>query len=176
MAISPTKRRFNLQEYHRMLDAQILTEDDRVELIDGEIVEMTPSGARHAETITRVSELLRALGPRAIVREEKPIVLDDRSEPEPDIAVLLFLPSGYTRSHPVPRDVYLLVEVAATSAKSDRRYKIPRYARSGIGEVWLVDLVADRLETYKWPLDDHYTITGVLDRSDRIAPDAFSDL
>lgn len=152
-----TKRKFTVDEYHRMAQAGILTEDDRVELIQGEIVEMTPVGSKHAACVKRLNRLLsKSVGDKAIVSVQAPVALDPHSEPQPDIALLRPSPDFYAAQHPGPDDVLLIVEVADTSAAYDRDVKLPLYARAGIPEVWLVDLAANRLEVYRGPSPEGY--------------------
>jgi Uma2 family endonuclease len=158
MGMPLAHRRFTVDEYHRMAEAGILGEDDRVELLDGEIVQVSPIGARHAATVSRLEHLFHHLaGNRAIVRGQNPVRLDNYSEPEPDIALVAPRDDYYAADHPVPRDVLLIVEVADTSLRYDRHRKLPSYARAGIPEVWLVDLTLDRVERHREPRGDAYT-------------------
>jgi len=143
---------FTTDEYHRMATAGILAEDDRVELIEGEIIRMSPIGSPHASSVDRLTSLLtRRLGRRAIVRVQGPVVLDRRSEPQPDVTVLKPREDFYATEHPGPKDVLLLIEVADTSGGYDRGTKLPLYARAGIREVWIVDVVERTLEVYRQP-------------------------
>ena len=135
-----------------MVEAEVLHEDDRVELLDGEIVEMSPIGPPHAGCVRRLTALFaRRLRDRAIVSVRNPMILDRWSEPQPDIAVLA--PSGdfYSTVHPRPRDVLFAVEVIATSGGYDRTLKLPLYARAGLREVWLVDVRAKAVDVYTRP-------------------------
>lgn len=155
----PLKRyQFNVAEFYRMADAGILTEDDRVELIEGEIIEMSPTGSRHAACVDRiVNKLLsRFVGHGAIVRVQSPIRLSDFSEPQPDATLLRARDDFYSQSHPTPDDVLLLVEVSDTTASYDKKVKVPLYARSGIVEVWVVDLTREKIEVYARPSDGSY--------------------
>src|SRR5690554_3847041 len=139
-AVAPAERRFTVEEYHAMARAGILTEDDRVELLEGRIVTMSPIGSRHVEVVRRLTELfiLRARE-HAIVSAQNPVRLDRHSEPEPDLA-LLVRKEAYAARHPRPDEVLLLIEVAASTLAFDLREKVPLYARAGIGEVWVVAL------------------------------------
>jgi Uma2 family endonuclease len=135
------RRLFTADEFHRIAEAGILREDDRVELVDGEIVEMTPIGSHHAACVDRLNVLLqRSVDGRGIVRVQGPIRLDAHSEPQPDLSVLALRTDFYASAHPTPSNVLLVVEVAETSARYDRDIKIPLYARAAIPETWLVDL------------------------------------
>lgn len=157
MASEPTTRRFTVEEYYRMAEAGILGEDDRVELLDGEIVQMSPIGSRHAACVDRLNHgLQRRVGEAAIVRVQNPIRLSDTSEPQPDLCLLQARADYYTGSHPGPRNVLLVIEVADASLRYDRDIKVPTYARAGIPEVWLVDLDGERLHVFWDPIDGRY--------------------
>ncbi|MGH2372488.1 MAG: Uma2 family endonuclease [bacterium] len=139
MSVPLLKRRFTVDEYFRMGQAGIFSEDDRVELIDGEIVEMTAIGTRHAECVNRLTKLLVTLaGEDAVVSVQNPVRLDGFSVPQPDLAVLR--PRSYAAAHPGPEDVLVIIEVSDTSLGYDKEVKLPLYARSGVPEVWIVDL------------------------------------
>lgn len=152
-----THRRFNVEEYHRLAEVGILGEDDRVELIEGALLEMSPIGSRHAGIVTKLHRLLeRRVGDAAIVWEQNPIILGDGSEPQPDLVLLQPRADFYTGAHPRAADVLLVVEVADTSLTYDREVKLPLYARHGIPEAWLVDLRADRVELHQLPAAEGY--------------------
>lgn len=137
------RHRYTRAQYHAMGEAGIFGEDDRVELIDGEIIDMVPIGCSHSGTINWLTaKLVRAVGDSAIVSVQNPVVLDDWSEPQPDLVVLRYRADFYTTETPRPGDVLLLIEVAASSLKYDRDFKLPFYARHGIRETWLFDLEA----------------------------------
>ncbi len=162
MATELKRRRFTVDEYHRMAEAGILGEDDRVELIDGEIVAMSPIGSRHAAVVSRAAETLaRAAGGRAIVRPQCPILVDDWSEPQPDLALARPRHDYYGAEHPGPADVLLVVEVADTSLEYDRDTKAPRYAQAGIPELWIFDLHRWQVLAYQEPSRDGYRLTRV---------------
>lgn len=157
MAIQVARRQFTVTEYDRMIETGILQEHDRVELIDGEILEMSPIGSRHAACVNRLNALLTQLaGQQAIVSVQNPVRLGDYSEPEPDIAVLKPEPHYYLHAHPAEDDILLLIEVAETSLEYDREVKIPRYAEAGIAEVWLLDLPHQVVSVYTQPQDATY--------------------
>ena len=177
MGMPLAHRRFTVAEYHRMAEAGILGEDDRVELLDGEIVQVSPIGARHAATVTRLEQLFhRLVGERAIVRGQNPVRLDDYSEPEPDIALVTAREDFYAAAHPTARDVLLLVEVSDTSLRYERHRKIPSYARAAVPEVWLVDLTLDRLETHREPRGDTYAERQVVARDALLTPLLLPDI
>lgn len=157
MDVEVARRSFTVDEYHRMAEAGILGEDDRVELLDGEIVEMAAIGSRHAACVDGLNRTaMERASELALVRIQNPVRLSELSEPEPDLALVEPHPDGYAGAHPTPADVLLLVEVAQTSAGPDRVVKIPLYAAAGIPEVWLVDLQEDRVEVFREPGREGY--------------------
>lgn len=171
------KRWFSVDEYYRMAEAGILREDDRVELIEGEIVEMSPIGSRHASCVRRLNELLfRDIGQAAIISVQSPIRIDDYSEPEPDVAVLKRREDFYAEGHPTASDVLLLIEVADTSVEYDRNIKLPLYAKAGISEVWLVNLPQETIEIYRQPLDKTYREVRLVKRGESLEAEALSNL
>lgn len=177
MAVEVLKRSFTVDEYHRMGEAGILREDDRVELIEGELITMTPIGSQHAACVDRLNHLLsRRLGRRYIVRVQNPIRLGEYSEPQPDLAILKPHSDFYAQAHPTAEDVLLVVEVAETSAGYDREVKIPLYARSSIAEVWLVDLTEGRVEVYRQPSPQWYQDVRTFRRGEVVVPLALPDL
>ena len=177
MPVQLLKRSFTVEEYHRMVQAGILTEDDRLELIEGEIVAMTPIGSKHAACVNRLTRLLSdQVGRRAILSVQNPINLGERSEPQPDLALLHVRPDFYASAHPEPPDVLLVVEVAETSADVDREVKVPLYARAGIPEVWLVDLAGECVEVFQEPAPQGYQQIQRVRRGQRVAPQAIPDL
>nr|WP_294544274.1 Uma2 family endonuclease [uncultured Rhodopila sp.] len=154
------RRRLTLDQYHRLGEAGILGEDDRVELLDGQLVDMSPIGPRHALAVDALNELLGvAVAGRAAIRVQNPIEIDRGTEPNPDIAVVRRPWRGYPRTHPRPEDVLLLVEVADSSLETDRGAKLELYARSGIREFWIVDLRTDGVDVYRGPSGDAYAST-----------------
>jgi Uma2 family endonuclease len=171
MGMALTHRRFTVDEYHRMAEVGVFTEDDRVELLDGEIVEMTPLGSRHVACVVRLTDLLsRHAGGGPLVSVQNPLVLADRSEPQPDLVVL---PRRTDLSGARPfgaADALLVIEVSDTSVDRDRDVKLPLYARARIAEVWLVNLPADRVEVYRDPQQDRYATIRIVSRGDTLSP------
>jgi Uma2 family endonuclease len=178
MAIAWKTRRFTVAEYHRMGEAGILDEDDQVELLDGEIVEMTPIGPRHASVVDRMTRLFsRLVGDGAVVRVQSPIDLGvSNSEPQPDVTLVHLRWDFYAAAHPAPEDVLLVVEIMDASAERDRGLKLPLYARAAIREVWLVDLGAERIEVYRQPEACGYRQTRLLRRGESTTIEALPDL
>jgi Uma2 family endonuclease len=157
MTIQIEQRPFTVAEYYRMAEAGILAEDDRVELIEGRIIAMSPMGSLHASCVNRLTALFsRQVGQIALVSVQNPVRLDEFSEPEPDLALLRPRDDFYAKQHPAPADVLLIVEVADTSRECDRQVKVPLYARAGIPEVWLVDLQGNLIEVYGQPTAEGY--------------------
>lgn len=177
MAVQFVRRLFTVSEYHRMLEAGILGEDDRVELLEGEIVQMSPIGNRHAACVRRLNSLfVKRLGEQVIVDVQNPIHLSQHSEPQPDLALLRFRSDFYASAHPGPEDVLLVVEVTETSGTYDREVKVPLYARSNIPEVWVVDLAEEWIDVYREPSPEGYRLVRRLGRGERLSPQALADL
>ncbi len=171
------KRKFTVQQYHRMMESGILCEDERVELIRGEIVEMAPIGERHAAYIRRLNPLFaEKLSQRVLVDIQNPVKLNDASEPQPDVALLRPRPDFYESRHPQAEDIFLIVEVADTTTQSDREIKIPLYAEGGIPEVWLVNIREQCLEVYRTPSAEGYQVVKKLQRGQKISLQAFPDV
>lgn len=172
------RRRFTLEEYHRMGEAGILDEDERVELIDGEIVEMTPIGPGHASIVARLNHVFAArLGDRALIWAQNPVTFRrQRSELQPDIVLLPPRPDFYRSGHPEPADTLLVIEVMDSSVARDRRVKLPIYARSGVREVWLIDVTGENVEVCRDPTARGYLDRRVIDRSGSLGPQAVPDV
>lgn len=152
-----TRRLFAVDEYERMIAAGIFQEDDRLELVEGEILAMRPVGSRHVACVNRLADLLyRSMPPNCMLSTQNPIRLTPLSEPQPDLALLRTHPQFYAQSLPTPGDVLLLIEVAESSLSYDRDTKIPRYAHAGIPEVWLVDLMNNCVVRYAVPSQQGY--------------------
>jgi Uma2 family endonuclease len=160
------RRKLTVDEYHRMGDIGILTEDDRVELIDGELVEMAPIGSEHIAATNSLTHLLvMAVGDRGIVSVANPVRLSRHTEPQPDFSVLRRR-ADYWTAPPLSEDTMLAVEVSNTSLDYDRKVKLALYAGSGIPEVWIVDLAEKRVEVHRGPDGDTYVDVGTAGRSD----------
>jgi Uma2 family endonuclease len=148
---------FNVEQYYRLAEAGVLKPDDRVELIEGEIIRMSPIGSSHAACLRGLDIAFGELfGRLYLVSIQSPVRLDDFSEPEPDLALLKPREDLYAERHPHPEDVLLIIEVADTTLLTDRNVKIPLYARFGIPESWLVNLQEKVIEVYHDPTDGHY--------------------
>lgn len=166
-----TRRKLNVDQYRRMAEAGILGRDDRVELIEGELIDMAPIGQDHAAAVDGLAyALIMACGDRAIVRVQGPVRLDHRNEPQPDFAVLRPRPDRYrTGEPPGPADILLLIEVSDSSLRFDRAVKLPLYARTGVAEVWIVDLQRRLLDAYTRPIDAGYADLATHQPGDTVA-------
>lgn len=173
----PLRKLFTASEYHTMLRAGILKEDDRVELIEGEILQMPAMGSRHVSSVIRATRVLAALHDRADISVQNAVHLDDLSEPQPDLAVLRLRPDAYAEHLPTAQDILLLIEVSDTSARYDRQVKINHlYARGGIPETWLIPIGSSTLEVFRDPSPQGYREVKILRRGEKLSPLAFPDL
>lgn len=176
-AVLPTRHKLDVATLYRMADAGIFTEDDRVELIDGELIDMAPIGYDHAATVNVINRtLVLACGERAVVSVQNPVGVDDYTEPQPDFVVLRPRADDY-RSAPRAGsgDALLVIEVADTSLRYDRTVKLPLYARAGFAEVWIVDLRHRVVTSYAEPAGEEYVTVQTYRQDDTIvlrqAPD-----
>jgi Uma2 family endonuclease len=177
MTVELARRLFTVDEYHRMAEVGILTRRDRVELIDGEIVEMSPIGPPHVRCVMYLNEVfVRRLEGRALVSGQMSLRLSQWSEPEPDLALLRPPLAKYGQEIPASGDAVLVVEVADTSLHRDRVVKLPRYAAAGVPETWIVDLNGGAVEVYREPSPVGYRVTRRLERGADVAPAAFPDI
>jgi len=152
------RHRFTVDDYYRMAEQGILPRDARVELIEGEIIDMAAMGTRHAGRASILLQLLnRAVGERALVRPQMPLRLNERNEPEPDVAVVKPRADFYLGSHPTPADTLLVVEVADSTLKDDLDEMVPLYARYGVPEVWVFDCERLHLHVFSAPDAGQYT-------------------
>jgi Uma2 family endonuclease len=171
MPVEISRRRFTVDDYHRMVDAGILCENDRVELIDGEVVAMTPVGPRHNACVDRANKaFLIAVGDTAIIRTQGSVRLNDFTEPEPDIVLLRPRADFYGSAHPGPPDILLIVEIAESSLSYDVSVKARLYAETGVSEYWLADLGNGVLRCYADPAHDGYRKMREFHRGARVTP------
>ncbi len=170
------RKTFTTEEYQRMAETGILKEEDRVELINGEIISMAAIGSFHAACVNRLNQLFtRAFRDSAVTAIQNPVTISKTSEPEPDLALLKPRPDFYAANHPTPEDVYLIIEVADTSVEYDRGFKLPLYARAAIKEVWIVDLHKACIEAHSNPSERGYRMIRKFYRGDVIAPPSFPE-
>jgi len=176
--VAAARRLFTRQEYHRMAEVGILTRSDRVELIRGEIITMSPQGLRHRAFIDNLARLLiMRLGDRAIVSIQMPIVLAEDTEPEPDVQILRHRTVPYKQREAFSEDAFLVMEVAQTSLAYDRSTKLRLYASAGIPEYWVVDCVAESIEINRSPQADGYReVVRATEPTATVALQAFPDV
>jgi Uma2 family endonuclease len=170
MAVPLLKGPFTVDAFQRLAELGVLREDDRVELIAGQVVEMTPIGDRHASCVRR---LIRVFGQRllevALIDIQNPVVLGAQDAPQPDLTLLRPRADAYPK-HPRAADILLVIEVADTSLTYDRDIKIRLYARAGVPEAWLVDLSADLIQVYREPPSGEHASVRFVSRGDGITP------
>ena len=172
------KKLFTVREYHRLGEAGILGPEDRTELIDGEIIQMSPIGHRHAMCVSRATNLFAlALHGKAIVSVQNPLVLNDYSEPQPDLVLLKYREDFYKSEEKVsPEDSLLVLEVAETTLRYDVQTKLPRYAVAGVPEVWIENLSNDELFVYRNRAGTAYATSLTLRRADSVFVAAFPEI
>ena len=177
MSTEVKERLFTVEEYHRMGEAGILHEDDRVELIDGKIIQMSPIGQRHAACVNRATTFfVERFGRRAVLSPQNPVQLTDWTEPQPDLVVLKPRADFYSGKRPVAKDVLFIVEVSDSSLAYDQEIKLPRFAAAGIPEVWIEDLQNDLLLVYRGLKGAKYTDTQTLRAGDAVSSVSLPDV
>jgi Uma2 family endonuclease len=176
MQIEVARKRFTVEEYYRMAETGILTASDRVELIEGEIVEMSPIGDRHMNAVNRATMIFaRGVGDKAVVSIQNPAHMDRHNEPQPDVVLIRPREGFYGKGTPDPDDVLLLIEVSDSTLSFDLKVKLPVYARTGIREVWIVDLQKDLIHVHRKPTKATYGSIEIRGRGELISPQAFPD-
>lgn len=167
-------RLWTVDDYHRMAEAGILTTSDRVELLEGQIVEMSPQLPPHAATTQRVARYLdRLLEAIAYIRMQLPVTLKPNSEPEPDIAVVRIDPNEYVERHPTPDDIFLIIEVADSTLLSDRKQKASIYAKAGVLDYWVLDVNTHQIYLFREPRTTGYQRESVIGKDSTLVPVAF---
>jgi Uma2 family endonuclease len=175
MAVTLERHLINTDTYHRMIETGILTEEDQVELIHGEIIQrcpagLSPVGKLHIAIVDRISKALnRRIDTEAIVRVQSPIVVPDHSEPEPDITLLKPRPDFYATQAAQPEDILLIIEVAHTTWDTDYEVKRPLYASAGIPELWLVNINKHEIEVHRTPAPGTYKNISILQSGDTVS-------
>ncbi|NJR59040.1 MAG: Uma2 family endonuclease [Cyanobacteria bacterium CRU_2_1] len=174
----PTKAKlWTVDNYHRMLETGILTGSDRVELLEGHIIEMNPQLPPHAATTQRAFRYLdRLLETVAYVRMQLPVTLKPKSEPEPDIAVVRIDANEYGDRHPTPDEILLIIEVADSTLLGDRQHKAPIYARASISDYWILDVNTQQVYVFREPTPDGYQQEMILAANTVLAPVAFPNI
>lgn len=158
MSVSLSRRLFKTQEFRDMIEAGVFQEDDRLELVDGEIVEMAPIGNRHATCVRKLNLLLRKVGDRAFVDVQNPLGISDENDFYPGVVLLRPRADEYAGGIPRASDTLLVIEVADTTLRFDRSIKKPRYAAAGATELWIIDLEGSRsrIWVHRKPLEGDY--------------------
>ncbi|MBE9129248.1 MULTISPECIES: Uma2 family endonuclease [unclassified Coleofasciculus] len=170
-------RLWTVDDYHRMIEAQILTNEDRVELLEGQILQMSPQQPPHAATTQRASDSLRTLlTGRATIRVQLPITLRPNSEPEPDVAVVGINADEYQESHPTPDDIFLIVEVADTTLYTDRKQKASAYAKAEIREYWVLNVQKRQVYVFRQPKGENYQQEILLNDETTLSLVAFPEI
>ena len=171
------RRLFTVEEYYKMAEMGVLRPDERTELLEGEIVAMSPQGSRHAAGGSRTGDIFRTLlGARVIVREQYPIHLDDESEPEPDVVIAMPDENYYEDHHPTPDEILLVLEVSDSSLELDRVYKQRLYAQAEIRQYCVLNLQTQELEDYRQPSPDGYRSKQTYARTESLSLVAFPSL
>jgi len=171
MSVLRNTYRFSTEEYARLGEAGIFSEDDRVELLDGELILMSPIGSRHAAIVKTLNRALSQLcGERFLIGVQDPVILDDASEPEPDLSLLEPREDAYASALPRAEHVQLIIEVSDASLDYDRGPKLAAYARNNIPEVWVVNLIANTIEMHRAPAGQTYKERTVFQRGDTLNP------
>ncbi len=177
MSVQVHRKTFSIDEYHRMADAGIFSHNEHVELITGDIFAMVPIGSYHASQVDRFNRIfMKKAGEKAIVRVQNPIYLDEHSEPEPDVALVKPCMDFYAAHHPEPKDVLLLVEVSDTTLNYDRDIKLPLYAKAGVQEAWIVNLLESCIEVYSDPTEHGYAAMRKFYRGQTVVSAMFPDV
>jgi Uma2 family endonuclease len=176
MRIETSRKWFTVDDYYRWGETGILSENDRTELIEGEILEMSPIGDPHMIAVTRASMIFaRGIGDRVVVSVQNPAFIDRFNLPQPDVVLIRPREGFYGDGKPYPEDVVLLIEVSDSSLRFDREVKVPIYARSGIREVWIVDLQNAAIHVYREPKDKTYTSIETRHHGETVSPQAYPD-
>jgi Uma2 family endonuclease len=171
MATEVSKRLFTVEDYHRMVDAGILSEDDRVELIHGEVLAMSPIGPRHSAAVLRATQyLVRSAGDRAIVGVQGSVRLDQYDEPQPDLYLLRPKNDFYASGHAGPSDILLIIEVADSSLRFDQTIKRDLYAETGVPEYWISDIENECVITHTDLREGKYMEVHQFSRGSTLTP------
>jgi Uma2 family endonuclease len=169
-------KKYSLTDYHKMIEIGIIKGEDKVELIRGEIVKMSPVGLKHATCVKKLNQLFsQKLGTKVILGIQDPIKLNDNSEPQPDVVLLKPKADFYATEHPKPEDIFLLIEVADSSIEYDQQIKIPLYAENNITEMWLVNINENIIQVYQNPQGKLYKNITNYQINDQINITIFSD-
>lgn len=170
-------RKFTVDEYHNFIESGVFAPEERLELWEGEFIEMSPIGKRHAGCVAGLTAYLNHLFfQKLVVWTQNPIVLNNFSEPEPDVCLLKQRNDFYRTVNATAQDVLLTIEVADSTVKYDRDIKFPKYAENGIPEAWLIDLENDRIEIHSQPTKNGYKLVKILHRGDIAESTVFEEI
>lgn len=171
------RRKFSVAEYHDFIERGVFKPEERIELWEGEFIEMSPIGMRHASCVMFLIEVFRdLLGKSVVISPQNPIVLDDLSEPQPDVCLLARREDFYRNSNADAKDVLLVMEVADTTVKFDRDVKFPKYSSNGIEEAWLIDLESNRVEIHSVPTNEGYSLVRIFHFGETAQSTVLTDL
>ncbi|MGD1702925.1 Uma2 family endonuclease [Dapis sp. BLCC M229] len=177
MSVQLLRRLFTVEQYYKMLEAGVFNENERVELIRGEIINMSPMGYHHAGRLNRLNELFfLRLAQTVTIGIQVPVRLNNTSEPQPDVSLLQRRPDFYETQLPQPENVFLLIEVSDTTIKYDREVKVPLYAENNIVEVWLVNLTEKCLEVYRQPTANGYQTVQTFQKGESLTIQALPNV
>lgn len=168
---------WTIEQYHNMVGAGVLTENDRVELLRGKIIPMSPIGRFHAACVNLVNEFfLLKFQKQYTYLPQNPVAMLDDSEPEPDFVIARRDDDGYTAGHPTAQDILLLIEVSDSTLDKDRHHKLPIYADNGVEEYWIINLVDRQLEIYTQPSEQGYAETAILQEKETLNHDRWGEI
>ncbi len=177
MGIALNKHHFTVADFNFLSDGGKFKPDDRLELIEGEIYEMSPIGSLHARCVNFLNSVLtKILAGESIVSVQNPVIVNDFNQPQPDLAVLRRQEDFYKDSLPAATDVLIVIEVSDSSVQLDRNVKFPKYASAKIPEAWLIDLVADRIEVHFGPKDETYGTVKIYQRGEEITSETMPEI
>jgi Uma2 family endonuclease len=163
MTLQINRKHFTIDEYHKLAETGIIKPTDRVELIEGDIITMSPIKSKHAGIVDAIAEfLIHTLYRKATIKIQNPMSIGNNSEPEPDIIIAKHKQDHYRSAHPTPEEVYLLIEVADSSLAYDQSIKAPLYAKAGIPEYWIINIIDEQIEIYREPGDENYASKQIL--------------
>jgi len=163
MTVQLNRKSFTIEEYHRLGEIGILSESDHVELINGDIVTMSPTKSHHAGMVDLLVELLiHKLYKKATIKCQNPITIVNHSEPEPDVVIAHYRSDAYSKQHPTPEDIYVVIEVSDSTLEKDQEVKHPLYAKAEIPEYWIVNLIDNQIEIYRQPKNGEYHFKQII--------------
>jgi len=171
MTLQLNRFKINVEEYYKMAEVGILKPTDRVELIEGELITMSPIKSPHAGVVTAlIEELVPLLNKKYTTTSQSPITIDKYSEPEPDFLIAKYRKDRYRKKHPSPKDIFIVIEVSDSTLKIDRQIKLPLYAKALIPEYWIIDVKKQQIEQYTQPKDEKYKSKKIIKKTGTIKP------